>query len=113
MTSLAAANEPLPHVKGIVFFGFPLHPAGKLGTNRADHLTEITVPMLFLQGTRDSLANLSYLEPVCDQLGWKAKLHVIDTADHSFQVLKRTGKTQDEVMRELATTVAYWAAPLI
>ena len=109
MTSLAAAVEPLAGVRGLVFFGFPLHPAGRPGIDRAAHLSEVTVPMLFLQGTRDNLADLTLLRPVCDELGSLAHLHVVDGADHSFHVLKRSGRTDEEVIEELSVSAAAWA----
>ncbi len=109
MTSQAAAQQPLDGVRGLVFFGFPLHPPNRPGTKRADHLAKVTVPMLFLQGTRDTLADLSLLRPVCAKLGSQATLHVIEKADHSFHVLKSSGRSDAEVLRELAETVASWA----
>ncbi len=109
MTSQAAAQHPLDGVQGLVFFGFPLHPPNRPGTNRADHLAKVTTPMLFLQGTRDTLADLNLLRPVCARLGSQATLHVIETADHSFHVLKRSGRNDAEVLQELAETVASWA----
>jgi len=109
MTSLAAAQQPLDGVRGLVFFGFPLHPPNQPGTKRADHLAKVTVPMLFLQGTRDTLADLSLLRPVCANLGSRATLHVIATADHSFHVLKSSGRSDAAVLRELAETVVSWA----
>src|SRR5438093_3333841 len=112
MTSAAAADAPLPGVRGLVFFGFPLHPAGSLSTERAEHLDRVTVPMLFLQGTRDHLADLSLLRPICERLGERATLHVIDGADHSFHVLKSTGRTDDEILGELAGTVSDWSSRL-
>jgi predicted alpha/beta-hydrolase family hydrolase len=96
----------------LVFFGFPLHPPGRPGTKRAEHLTQVKTPMLFLQGTRDQLADLKLLRPICAQLGDHAKLHEIHTADHSFHVLKSSGKTDAEVMRELAQSVRAWADSL-
>jgi predicted alpha/beta-hydrolase family hydrolase len=108
MTSQAAAEGVLKDVKGIVFFGFPLHPPGRPGTSRADHLAKVSVPMLFLQGTRDEFAPLDLLRPIGESLGSRATLHVIDGADHGFHVLKRSGRTDDEVLRELAQTVASW-----
>jgi uncharacterized protein len=108
MTSLAAAERGLDDVRGLIFFGFPLHPPGQLGTKRAEHLREVKLPMLFLQGTRDKLADLNLLRPICAALGSGAALHVIDTADHSFHVLKSSGKTDTQVLRELAQTVATW-----
>jgi predicted alpha/beta-hydrolase family hydrolase len=105
MTSLAAAEEPLPGVRGLVFFGFPLHAAGKPGSERAAHLRDVTVPMLFLQGTRDRLAGLDLLRPVCADLGERATLEILDQADHSFQVPKRSGIDPDEVRSRLADAV--------
>ncbi len=110
MTSMAAAAEPLPDLRGLVFFGFPLHPADRPSTGRADHLSAVTVPMLFLQGTRDRLAGLDLLRPVCGGLGDRATLHVVEGGDHSFHVLKRSGRTDEEVLDELAATTAAWAA---
>jgi predicted alpha/beta-hydrolase family hydrolase len=109
MTSQAAAQQPLDGVRGLVFFGFPLHPPNKPGTKRADHLANVTIPMLFLQGTRDTLADLKLLRPVCAKLGSLATLHVIDTADHSFHMLKSSGRTDEQVLRALAETTASWA----
>ncbi len=109
MTSQAAAERPLDGVRGLVFFGFPLHPPKRPGTKRADHLAKVTVPMLFLQGTRDALAELKLLRPVCAKLGSRAMLHVIETADHSFHVLKSSGRSDVDVLRELAETTASWA----
>src|SRR6266702_8206911 len=109
MTSQAAAQHPLDGVRGLLFFGFPLHPPNRPGTKRAEHLAKVTVPMLFLQGTRDALADLKLLRPVCAKLGPRAKLHVIEKADHSFHVLKSSGRNDAEVLRELAETAASWA----
>ena len=109
MTSQAAAQRPLDGVRGLVFFGFPLHPPNRPATKRADHLVKVTMPMLFLQGTRDNLADLRLLRPICAKLGSRATLHVIETADHSFHVLKRSGKSDTEVKQELAETVVSWA----
>lgn len=109
MTSMAAAVEPLPAVRGLVFFGFPLHAPGNPGTGRAAHLAEVTVPMLFLNGTRDKLADLDLLRPVCEDLGPAATLHVVEGADHGFAVLKRSGRTGDDVIHELATATRDWA----
>ncbi len=106
MTSMAAAQTPLEGVRGLVFMGFPLHPAGRPASDRAAHLSLVTVPMLFLNGTRDKLAELELLEPVCAHLGSLARLHVVDAADHSFHVLKRSGRTDDEVLDELADATA-------
>lgn len=112
MTSTAAAAEALPGVRGIVFFGFPLHAPGKPSDERAAHLFDVTVPMLFLQGTRDNLANFEFLKPVCQRLGKKATLHIIDEADHGFHVPKRSGKTDEQVIAELGKAVVDWAARL-
>ena len=112
MTSLAASKEPLA-VKGIVFFGFPLHPAGAPATERAEHLSGVANPMLFLQGTRDKLSDLDLLRPVVDGLGSRATLHVVEGADHGFDMLKRSGRTAAEVLEELAKTVATWADRLV
>jgi predicted alpha/beta-hydrolase family hydrolase len=112
MTSLAAAAAPLPGVRGLVFFGFPLHPAERPSTERADHLENVRLPMLFLQGDRDKLADPDLLRPVCARLGDLAQLHVVPDADHSFHVPKRSGRTDEEVLAELVHTVAQWAARL-
>ena len=112
MTSTAAAEEPLEGARGLVFFGFPLHPPGKPGTKRADHLVKVSAPMLFLQGTRDAFADLALLRPIVENLGAKATLHVVDTADHSFRVLKSSGRSDSEVLHELAQTVGSWAKTL-
>src|SRR5437763_3099400 len=112
MTSQAAAQGLLAGVKGLVFFGFPLHPPNRPGTKRADHLAKVSLPMLFLQGTRDTLADLALLGPLCEKLGTRATLHIIPEADHSFHVLKKAGKTDVEVMKELAQTTAAWADKL-
>jgi predicted alpha/beta-hydrolase family hydrolase len=118
MTSLACAgkrsavNPDMALVRGLVLFGFPLHPAGRPGTGRAEHLSTVQVPMLFLQGTRDPLADLDLLRPVCAELAPRATLHVVAGADHSFHMLKRSGRTDRDVLNELARTVASWAEAL-
>jgi uncharacterized protein len=112
MTSQAAAEAPLAGVRGLVFFGFPLHPAGRPSTERADHLDRVDLPMLFLQGERDQLAGLDLLRPVCARLGTRATLHAIPSADHGFHVPKSTGRSNAEVQSELSETVAAWAAML-
>lgn len=109
MTSQAASQGLLTGVKGLVFFGFPLHPPNRPGTTRAEHLTKVAQPMLFLQGTRDTLADLKLLRPICESLGQRAMLHIIDTADHSFHMLKSSGKSDANVLQELAQTTASWA----
>jgi predicted alpha/beta-hydrolase family hydrolase len=108
MTSLAAAQHGLDKVRGLVFFGFPLHPPNQPGTKRAEHLREVRLPMLFLQGTRDALADLKLLRPICAELGAQATLHVIEGADHSFHVLKSSGKTDKSVLEELVRSVGTW-----
>src|SRR5213595_1491544 len=110
MTSQAQAHEPLPGVRGLVFLGFPLHAPGRPGTARAEHLASVDVPMLFLQGTRDEFAQLDLLQEVVTKLGDRATLHLIDEGDHSFKIPKRTGKTESDVMNELADTVSEWTA---
>jgi predicted alpha/beta-hydrolase family hydrolase len=110
MTSLASSQQALPDVRGLVFFGFPLHPAGKPGVQRADHLADVGVDMLFLQGTRDRLADLDLLRPVCERLGPRTTLHVVDAADHSFHVPKRSGRTDAEVIEALADVVGAWTS---
>jgi uncharacterized protein len=112
MTSQAQAAAPLPGVRGLAFVGFPLHPAGKPSTDRADHLAKIDIPMLFLQGTRDSLAEVALIEPVVQRLGSHATLHLLDGADHSFHVLARSGRNDREVMNEILDTFAGWAGAL-
>ena len=109
MTSQAQAKAPLEGVKGVAFFGFPLHPAGKPSSNRAEHLVEVKIPTLFLQGTRDALADLSLLKPVVKGLGSRATLHVAEGADHSFHVLKSSGRDDREVLAEILDAFAAWA----
>jgi predicted alpha/beta-hydrolase family hydrolase len=112
MTSQAQAMAPLPGVRGLAFLGFPLHPAGKPSTARAAHLSELKIPMLLLQGTRDALAEMSLLEPVVKGLGVLASLHVVQDADHSFHVPARSGRNDREVMREVLDALAAWAGGL-
>jgi len=112
MTSNAMARQPLEGVSGLVFLGFPLHPSKQPGVARSDHLAEIEHPMLFLQGTRDTLAELELMRTVCRRLGTKATLHVVEGADHSFEVLKRSGRTGTDVLEELARTTAEWCRAL-
>ena len=109
MSSQAASQQLLEGVRGLVFFGFPLHPPNKPSTKRAEHLEKVKIPMLFLQGTRDTLADLKLMKPLCSSLGSRAELHVIETADHSFHVLKSSGRNDAEVLHELAQTTASWA----
>ncbi|MCL7977557.1 MAG: dienelactone hydrolase family protein [marine benthic group bacterium] len=108
MTSTAAAEAPLPGVQGIVFLGFPLHRPGDDSNERADHLSRVEVPMLFLQGTRDRLAEIDRIRRVCAGLGPRSALHVVDGADHGFSVPKRSGRTDERVREELADAVAEW-----
>ena len=112
MSSLAAAEAPLPGVRGLVFFGFPLQPAGRPSTERAEHLERVGLPLLFLQGDRDRLAELDLLRPICARLGARATLHVVPTADHGFHVLKSLARSDAEVLGHLAHQVATWAATL-
>ncbi|MDH3456305.1 MAG: alpha/beta hydrolase [Gemmatimonadota bacterium] len=112
MTSTAQAELPLEGVVGLVFLGFPLHRPGVPGTERAEHLRRIRVPMLFLQGTRDALADLDAITSVGNDLGVNASLHVVDGGDHSFKVPKASGRTHEEVMTELAQGIADWADQL-
>jgi predicted alpha/beta-hydrolase family hydrolase len=108
MTSQAQALSPLPGVGGLVFLGFPLHPAGKPSSERAKHLADVKIPMLFLQGTRDALAELILLEPVVKDLGSRGRLHLLDGADHSFHVLKSSGRNDREVLDEALDAFAAW-----
>lgn len=109
MLSILASREDLSPVRGLVFYGFPLHPARKPATERSAHLGQVPLPMLFLQGTRDALADLSLLEPICEGLGPKARLHVIDDADHGFGMTKRSGRTDEDAIRELAAETLRFA----
>lgn len=108
MTSQAQSIDPLPRVRGLVFFGFPLHPAGKPGIDRADHLTNVGLPMLFLQGSRDALAELDLLESVIASLGEQATLVLAESADHSFHVPARSGKTDAQVLDEMLDAASDW-----
>jgi predicted alpha/beta-hydrolase family hydrolase len=108
MTSQAQALEPLAEVQGLVFFGFPLHPAASPSTERAAHLALVSVPMLFLQGTRDTLADLDLLRPVAERLGQRATLMLFNDADHSFHVPAKSGRRDSEVLKELLDCAANW-----
>ena len=108
MTSTAASEHPLENVRGLVFFGFPLHPPNRPGTKRADHLARVTVPMLFLQGTRDAFADLDLLRPICARLGPRAALRTLEGADHSFHTLKALGKSDAGVLHDLVENVVAW-----
>lgn len=112
MTSQALSKQHDERVRGIAFVGFPLHQPGKPSTDRAAHLADVRVPMLFLQGTRDSLAQLDLIRQMCASLGDRATLHIIDGADHSFAVPKRTGLSKESVRAELAETISKWLRKL-
>jgi hypothetical protein len=108
MTSQAQAESPLPGVRGLAFIGFPLHPAGKPGIERAEHLERVQVPMLFVSGSRDALAELDLLQPVVASLGERATLHVIVDADHSLKVPAKSGRTPAEAEAEALDAIADW-----
>lgn len=110
MTSQAQAIKPLPGVQGLAFLGFPLHASGKPSIERAEHLREVKIPMLFLQGTRDELAQLDLLQPLIDRLGARATLKLLQDADHSFHVPARTGRKDAEVRAEMLDALATWIA---
>jgi predicted alpha/beta-hydrolase family hydrolase len=112
MTSTAASESPLHGVHGLVFFSFPLHQPGKPETRRADHLAAVGVPMLFLSGTRDELAEMGLLRQVCEKLGARATLHAVETADHGYKVLKRSRTSKEDVFVEMARVVREWASGL-
>jgi uncharacterized protein len=112
MTSQAQAKAPLAGVAGLSFFGFPLHPAGKPSVERADHLAEVKIPMLFLQGTADKLAELDLLKPAVKKLGARATLHLAEAADHSFHVPVRSGRKDVEVMAEVLGAFVAWLAAM-
>jgi predicted alpha/beta-hydrolase family hydrolase len=112
MTSQAQAKTPLAGVAGLAFFGFPLHAAGKPSSDRADHLSDVKIPMLFLQGTNDKLAELDLLEPVVKKLGAHATLHLVEAADHSFHVPVRSGRKDAEVMTEVLDAFVAWSAAI-
>lgn len=108
MTSLAIAERPLPGVEGIIFLGFPLHRPGDESDARAEHLRRLDLPLLFVQGTRDRLARIERIERVCADLGSRATLHFVEGADHGFSILKRSGRTAEDVHGEIAAAVADW-----
>lgn len=113
MTSQAQSERPLEGVRGLVFAGFPLHPAGRPASTRADHLQGVQVPMLFLQGTRDALADLALLRPVVAALGPRATLRVFDDADHAFHVRAKSGSNDEQVMQAMAASAAGWMAAVV
>ena len=108
MTSQAQANSPLPGVTGLVFVGFPLHPVGRPSTERAKHLNDVKVPMLFLQGTRDGLCDLSQLRSAVDRLGRPTTIHLLEGADHAFHIPARSGRTDEEIRREMIDVLDGW-----
>ena len=108
MTSQAQAQQPLPGVRGLAFLGFPLHPAGKPGIERAEHLSRVRVPMLFVSGERDALAELDLLKPVVAGLAERATLHLVASADHSFKVAAKSGRTAAEAEAEALDALASW-----
>jgi predicted alpha/beta-hydrolase family hydrolase len=108
MTSTAASEGLLPNIKGIIFFGFPLHAPGKPSNDRAEHLYKVTVPMLFLQGSRDALASLDLLKPVCKKIGKNAELFVIEGADHSFHVPKESKMNDNDIIEMISEEVKKW-----
>ncbi len=110
MTSQAQAIKPLPGVCGLAFLGFPLHPAGRPSKDRGDHLFQVHIPMLFLQGTRDALADLGQLKPLCEALGVRATLQLFPDADHSFHAPARSGRTDGETLAELLDALTAWIA---
>ena len=110
MTSTAASESPLDGVRGLVFFSFPLYQPD---TQRAEHLASVTVPMLFLSGTRDELANMDLLRPVCERLGRRVALHTVETADHGYKILKRSRASEEDVFVEMARVVRDWASEFV
>jgi predicted alpha/beta-hydrolase family hydrolase len=108
MTSHAQAKAPLQGVWGLAFLGFPLHPAGRPSQDRAAHLSDVQIPMLFLQGTRDTLASLDQIEPLCKELGGRATLKLFADADHSFHVPARTGRKDAQVLGDMISAFAAW-----
>jgi predicted alpha/beta-hydrolase family hydrolase len=113
MTAQAQAAAPLPAVRGLAFLGFPLHPAGKPSAERGQHLFDVAIPMLFLQGTRDALASLAELEPLCATLGPRATLRLFEGADHSFHVPARSGRTDAQVLDEVLDALAAWMGEVV
>src|SRR5262245_38785007 len=113
MTSLAAPQAPLNDVQGLIYLGFPLHAAGKPSAGRANHLIDIKLPMLFLQGSRDALADLNLLKPLCARLGKRVELFVIDGGDHSFHLLKSSGRSYDQALDQAALKVGSWISQVL
>lgn len=110
MTSLAAAEGMLDRAAGLIFFAFPLHAPGKPGNERAAHLTDIKIPMLFLSGDRDQLLNMSKFKPVLKRLGTRATLHKLETANHSYKILKKTRKNEENIFVEMGRVASQWIA---
>jgi predicted alpha/beta-hydrolase family hydrolase len=113
MTSQAQATEPLSGVRGLIFFGFPLHPTGKPSIGRAEHLSAIKLPMLFIQGARDTLASVDLLGPMVERLGPSATLSMVADADHSLHVPARSGRTDDQVLHDALDVAAAWIARVV
>jgi len=113
MTSQAQATSPLPGVRGLVFLGFPLHPAGRPSNERGNHLFDVKIPMLFLQGTRDALADTQFLQALVEQLGTRATLKLFHDADHSFHVPARSGRTDAEIRSEMLDAIAAWVEAVV
>jgi predicted alpha/beta-hydrolase family hydrolase len=113
MTSQAQADIALPHVRGVVFFGFPLHPPKQPSIDRGAHLSQVNIPMLFLQGTRDALAEMPLIEPLAKQLGKGASLTWLKDADHSFHVPVRSGRTDEQVRKEMIEAFSTWAQSIL
>lgn len=113
MTTTAQGEDALENVKGLVLFSFPLHLPGRPDIKRAEHLSRIEIPMLFLSGTRDELAGIDLLEPTVKRLGSPAKLHLIDTANHSYKVLKKTRVSTEDVFAEMARVTSRWAENIV
>ena len=112
MTSQAQAQTPLPQVRGLIFFGFPLHAAKKPSITRAEHLVGIRTPMLFLQGSRDALADMDLLTPIIEGLGERTTMSVVDGADHAFHVPVRMGRTDGQVLGQMLATATAWIAAM-
>ena len=113
MTSQAQAAAPLPDVRGLAFLGFPLHQAGHPSRDRGKHLFDVRIPMLFLQGTRDTLAMLDQLKPLCESLGERATLKLFEDADHSFHLAARTGRKDSQVWSDMSDTIAAWTEAVV
>ena len=112
MSSQAEAKAPLPQVRGLIFLGFPLHPAGKPSVDRAEHLADVQIPMLFVSGSRDALAEMDLLKPLVNRLGERATLHVVDQADHSFNVQAKSGRASADAEAEALDAMAEWMMKL-